>query len=118
MAAQKVASNSGSVRARSLRRLMRPTYLAEYLGLAEDLGVQSRGDAEEVTHRGGTVMPRERHIRLDPAAPRELPEPCLQVGRSGPVYLETIAGGEQGCGTTGQALLLQPGRGFDRRKDK
>ena len=79
MAAQKVASNSAPFVPGSLRRLMRPTDLAEYLGLAEDLGVQSGGDAEEMTHRRGTVMPRERHIRLDPAAPRELPEPWLQV---------------------------------------
>ena len=92
------------------RRVVGPAHLAEDLGLAQDLRVESGGDGEEVAHRLLAVEPQQRLTDVGAPAQREVPEPGLEVEVSGPVDLAAIAGGKQEGGAAGGGLTLEPGR--------
>ena len=94
---------------RRLRRLVRPPHLPQDLALAEDLGIETRGDGVEVPDRRRAIEPGHRLVALGPARPREVLEPLAEIVVAAPVHLAAIAGGEEHRAPAGEALRRQPG---------
>jgi hypothetical protein len=76
-----------------LSGVVRAADLAQDFGLAQDLGIEPCGNAEEVPHRGLPIETGEDRSGLDAPALGELTEPGLEVVTARPVDLEAIAGG-------------------------
>ena len=91
------------------RRLVRPPHLPQDLALAEDLGIEARGDGVEMPHRRCAIEPGHRLVALGPARPREVLEPLAEIVVAAPVHLAAIAGGEEHRAPAGEALRRQPG---------
>ena len=91
-----------------------PPDLAEHLGLAQDLGIESGSDLEQVANGVLAIEAQQGVVDSRSAAHGEIAEPRLEIEVAGPVDLAAIAGGEKQCGAAGRGLALQPGRDFSR----